>query len=401
MTDVAPKAENLSKPYALAHQALLPSEKLLHLMLRGRWVPEALADARALAAQDGVVWDDFLQTARVGGVSPLVYEAVRGQGLLPASIEESLRLDYYGVARTNVLRFHRLEEALRCLADAGIDVILLKGAALAEAIYGNLALRPMGDFDLLVHEEDVEGALRVLAALGYARPYGEFRPGFIRAFRNQIMVSKADDDETRPIEIHWRLLSPLYYQRAIPNGWLWQTASPARLGKVPVRILSPEAQALHLCGHLLQHGGCERASIRQLYDLAEVIVLYREHIDWDEVLARAQAYGLVLPLREALSHAHALWPLPVPPEVWGRLQRLRPSRGEAQAYALLAGEGLVARRLWSGLADIPGWGQRLRYVWGNLFPSADYMLGQYRIPRRLLLPLYYPYRWLRGLRRTG
>ncbi len=375
--------------------------KLLHLILRGRWDLEALEETRAPATQNGIVWDDFLQAARSGGVAPLVYEAVRGQGLLPASVEEGLRLDYYGVARINVLRFHRLEEVLRRLADAGIDVILLKGAALAEAIYGNLALRPMGDFDLLVHEEDVEGALRVLAGLGYARPYGEFRPGFIRAFRNQIMMSKAGDTETRPIEIHWRLLAPLHYQRAIPSGWLWQTAGAARLGNVPVRILSPEAQVLHLCGHLLQHGGCEKANARQLYDLAEAIVLYRERIDWDQVLARAQAYDLVLPLREALSRAHELWSLPVPPEVWERLQRLQPSRGEQRAFALLAGQGLVAPRLWNGLTSIPGWGLRLRYVWGNLFPSAEYMLAQYRIRSRLLLPLYYPYRWLRGLRRAG
>ncbi len=401
VTDILIQAKGPDKPYTTGHLALRPDEKLLHLLLRGRWVPEALQDARTLVAQNGVDWDDLLQTARTGGVSPLVYETIRGQEWVPASLKDGLRLDYYGVARTNLLRFHRLEEALQRLADAGIAVILLKGAALAEAVYGNLALRPMCDFDLLVHEEDVEGALRVLAALGYERPYGEFRPGFIRAFRNQIMMSKAGDAETRPIEIHWRLLAPLHYQRAIPSDWLWQTAGPARLGAAPVRILGPEAQVLHLSGHLLQHGGCEKANARQLYDLAEVIVLYRERIDWDELLARAQAYDLVLPLQEALSRAHELWSLPIPPEVWARLQRLEPSRGEQRAYDLSAGKGLVARRLWGGLASIPGWGARLRYVWGNLFPSAEYMLDQYRIPNRLLLPLYYPYRWLRGLRRAG
>ncbi|MBN2394279.1 MAG: nucleotidyltransferase family protein [Anaerolineae bacterium] len=393
-------AEDTDEKYTIDHQTLHPGEKLLHLILRGRWDRETLEEARALAARDGVAWDDFLQAARAEGVSPIVYDAVRGQGLLPAQIEESLRLDYYGVAKINLLRFHRLEEVLRCLADEEINVILLKGAALAQAVYSNLALRPMGDFDLLVHEEDVDGALRVLAALGYEQPYGEFRPGFIRAFRNQIMMSKAGDAETRPIEIHWRLLAPLYYQRTIPTGWLWQTARAARLGTVPVRVLSPEAQVLHLCGHLLQHGGCGRANARQLYDLAEVIVLYREQIDWDQILARARAYDLVLPLQEALSRAHAMWSLPIPPGVWERLQHLRPSRGEERAYALLVDGDPVARQMWSGLASISGWGLRLRYVWGNLFPSADYMLDQYRIPSRLLLPLYYPYRWLRGLRRA-
>jgi len=374
--------------------------ELLHLILRGRWDAAALEQARALAARNGVAWDGFLQAARAGGVSSLIYETVRGQGLLPPAVEEAIRLDYYGVAKTNVRRFHRLEGVLRCLADEGIDVILLKGAALAEAVYGNLALRPMCDFDLLVRERDVDAALCVLSRLGYERPYGEFHPGFIRAFNNQVMVRKTDDEEARPIEIHWRLISPLYYQRAIPTDWLWQTAQLERLGDVPVRILSPEAQVLHLCGHLLQHGGCGRANLRQLYDLAEVIALYRERIDWGQVLERAQACDLVLPVRDALERVHEMWQAPIPPEVLERLRRLRPSRDEEQAHTLLVARPPAARRLWAGLASIPGWRLKLRYVWGNLFPSAKYMQRQYRIPSRLLVPLYYPYRWLRGLRST-
>ncbi len=226
-----------------------------------------------------------------------------------------MRLDYFGVAKTNTRCFHRLEQVLRYMADVGIDVILLKGAALAQAVYANLALRPMCDFDLLVYEGDVDRALGVLAGLGYERPYGEFRPGFIRAFRNQILVRRTDDDEARPIEIHWRLISPLYYQRAIPTGWLWRTAQLERLGDVSVRILSPEAQILHLCGHLLQHGGCERASLRQLYDLAEVVTLYREQIERDRVLERAQAYDLVLPLQKGLSRVWEMWRVPIPSAV--------------------------------------------------------------------------------------
>ncbi len=57
--------------------------------------------------------------------------------------------------------------------------------------------------------------------------------------------------------------------------------------------------------------------------------------------------------------------------------------------------------MWAGLTSISGWGLRLRYALGNLFPSVDYMQGQYHIPHKLLVPLYYPYRWPRGLRRVG
>jgi hypothetical protein len=47
---------------------------------------------------------------------------------------------------------------------------------------------------------------------------------------------------------------------------------------------------------------------------------------------------------------------------------------------------------------MPGWRQRVRFARTNLFPSAAYMRQRYQIKHPLLLPLYYPYRWLRGLR---
>ena len=44
----------------------------------------------------------------------------------------------------------------QALAAADLRAVVLKGAALAQAVYGNLALRPMGDLDLLLHVPDVE-----------------------------------------------------------------------------------------------------------------------------------------------------------------------------------------------------------------------------------------------------
>jgi len=58
----------------------------------------------------------------------------------------------------------------------------------------------------------------------------------------------------------------------------------------------------------------------------------------------------------------------------------------------------TGRRFWSDLRAIPGWRQRLRFARTHLLPSAAYMRRRYGIAHPLLLPLYYPYRWLRGLR---
>ena len=64
---------------------------------------------------------------------------------------------------------------------------------------------------------------------------------------------------------------------------------------------------------------------------------------------------------------------------------------------LTAEQRSVAQRFWSDLASMGGWRARLGYAWTHLFPSAEYMRARYGIRYSLLLPLYYPYRWLRGL----
>ena len=47
--------------------------------------------------------------------------------------------------------------------------------------------------------------------------------------------------------------------------------------------------------------------------------------------------------------------------------------------------------------SMPDWRQRLHFARANVFPSADYMRQRYGVRHPLLLPIYYPWRWLRGL----
>lgn len=93
--------------------------------------------------------------------------------------------------------------------------------------------------------------------------------------------------------------------------------------------------------------------------------------------------------------------MPIRPAVLERLRALRPLRNEKRVFGCLtAAHRSVARRFWAGLASMPGWGPRLRFVWRNLFPPAGYMRYCYRIAHPPVVPLYYPYRWFLGLRRA-
>jgi len=374
--------------------------QFLLLCLRGRWDPTALEHARALSARSDLDWDALRKVACVEGVAPLLYHIARGQDLLPPPVEENLRLVYYDHAGPNLRLLHKLEDVVSHLTAEGVSVVLLKGAALGQTVYRNASVRPMEDLDLLVRQEAVPTALRVLSALDYEPAQAEFRTGYDFTYRNSVTLVRPEEVRAS-IEIHWSLFAPLYYQQAVPMDWFWQTALPVHIGDVSAWVLGPEAQVLHLCGHLLLHHGSEkRLRLLWLHDVAEVIAFYQEQIDWDQVLARARAYDLVLSAQQILTQVGDEWQAPIPPTVLERLCALRPSCGEGQSFAWLTTVDRPAQRFWTDLASVSGWGPRLRFMWYDLFPSAGYMQRRYRIPHRLLVPLYYPYRWFLGLRDT-
>lgn len=354
--------------------------------------PQATALARRALAQ---------------GLGPLLYGRLRGTDTLPPEAEEVLRQAYYANAARNARLLHELEDILRALAP--LPILLLKGAALALAVYENPALRPMGDIDLLVHPRHIDAALESLAGLGYRSMIHEPAPGSTRTYENETMLGQ--EDGAAPVEVHWSPFDSPYHQQHLDIAWFWETAlllpasAPPPHGPLPqepgpsAHILGPEAQLLHLCAHLVLHHGGNEPRLLWLHDVAEVVVRYRGAVDWAALLSQARAGDLLAPLQRVLPRVAHGWQAPVPPAVLEELAQMSPSRAEARLIARLdAGHRPAGRRLWDDLADTPSWGRRLRMAWVHLFPTAAYMRRRYGIGHPLLVPLYYPYRWLLGLR---
>ena len=372
------------------------ARRFIRLCLQTRWDSQALEEALALSHETPQHWDAVCEIAACDHVESLLLQAVRGHSLVPEELEIEWQQTYYQHATRNALLWRELGAQLCLLSAAGIPVVLLKGASLAERVYGNIALRPMVDLDLLVQRAQVPAALRALEEHGYYRYEAEAHPGATLSYENEVVLCRPGVVDTF-LEIHWSLIDSPYYQRILTMDWFWETSIPGRVGDVAALALGVEAQVLHLCAHLhLHHQG---AGLLWWQDVAETLVLHRQEVDWDQLLARAETNQLLIPLQRTLLPLAQAWRVPIPVEATRRLAMLRPSAGESKIHSDLSSPHRpVALRLWQDLESMLDWRQRIGYACRSLFPTPAYMRERYRIGRRFMLPLYYPVRWYIGLR---
>src|ERR1044071_4714109 len=98
-------------------------------------------------------WPLLVKTADHHGLAPLVFASLKKSGLSsvgPKSEIETLRMAYVRASVANHQAFQELSFLVDRFEREKIPLIILKGGALGTTIYPDIALRPMGDLDLLI-----------------------------------------------------------------------------------------------------------------------------------------------------------------------------------------------------------------------------------------------------------
>jgi hypothetical protein len=257
---------------------------------------------KAERIRDSVVavrdWPKFLRVAQRHRVMGLVQRALgEAAGIaVPPAVMDAL----HRAARAQVqLNLALAAEACRLdqvLAATGIDAVFLKGATLAQLIYGDIGRRHSRDVDVLVAPEAVVTTLAVLEQAGYrcTQPFtGRQAATYVRFFHHFEMVHV--QRRTR-VEVHWRLSENPLLMPDIPAREDWVAVAFA--GGHSLRTFGKEDLFCYLCAHGARHAWYR---LKWLADIAAIVAGETEaglvnllNCAKDKGVIRAAAQGLRL-----------------------------------------------------------------------------------------------------------
>ena len=262
------------------------------------------------------------------GVASVLYHAIREHAKkmeVPDDILEQMKRDYLVTAGRNLLLYRELEKLLVWFQAEAIPVVLLKGAHLAEWVYGNLALRQMADIDLLISETNLGRVEQMM-----------LRKGAVADKHNVVVLQQNCHLGFRlapyglRVEIHWRLLMLPGQHEQDETTELWERARPIALGRGAGLILAPEDLLLHLCLHSAKHGN--EMDLRMILDLAKVVHRYEAELDWQALTERARDWNVARAVYALLLIARKWLQAEIPDD---KLETLRPDDFDDRCLAAI------------------------------------------------------------------
>ena len=349
-------------------------------------------------AFSAVDWEQLVSKAQAEGLAPLLYWVLSRSGKfssIPESARNSLRALYFGTWMNNQKIFKELEALAQAFKQAGIPLVVLKGACFTLTIYPDMGLRPMGDLDMLVPDLKLSEAVRIAKSLGYVDAVPEASPGLRDLLNHEICLQKTGSSSIT-LEIHHSLVADRSFSYAVPVDWFWEQtesldASFMKVSDLNLFMLTPTAQVLYAASHAMLQHGAKNAPLRWFYDLDRLIRFYAGRLDWDLLLSQARIFEWGSALEAALSKTVACFGTPIPEHVLTSLSGISDRHQKLVALKQIqpATHVLDERQK---LLSLKGYA-RFRLLLALIVPSPAYMRWRYRLKTSWAIPAYYVIRW--------
>lgn len=293
---------------------------------------------------DSLNWSKIVATGQANRMVTLldrVWQATGMHSYLPAEALGTLE-EWKGKMGKKAADFSQvLHQYMPVAAKQGLETMPMKGLWVSCNLYGNAAMRPGHDMDILVRRERVGDCVAILERMGFGRYW---RQTLADAFyeRHHLHLELSPPDCWTWVEVHWAYDHPRTQLTIDYEGVMDRTTAGELLG-VPVRDPSPADLLLYLSIHLVKHAIYLPAALssarpdlarviladgRLMYflDVAEAVRHYGDGLDWEQTIKLAREFGAVDILGSVLRVCRDLLDAPVPEWVLEELPVTAPGR---------------------------------------------------------------------------
>lgn len=389
---------------------LEPREQRI-LILAARLEPST-ADAESFAelarCLDERSWARIVDAAFFYRIPGLLRKHLKDKdllGLLPPALANRLDRAYQAESVRALRKYSQLTRIVDAASSEGIDLILLKGAYLARWVYGDAALRPFNDFDLMCRPRDIKAMKRILGDMGYVQdvpvPHSRIHARFMNTTTQHL--PHFEKPNWPNLELHTRP-TRCHSSQAVDLDTLWARREAVEWDFGPVSALSTTDQLVHLLVHLTQH---QSNGLVKLYWYADIHAIVREAdwaVDWPHIIGESQKLAPALDFSPILQALRSGWSVPSPA---GSISSRKiaatytppspvffpPSSAQHEAALRRAYLGILKQ-----IRQIPSPAEKLLFLWRQIFPGRTYIRYRYSLPpNQNLLPIYLLHLW-RGMR---
>ncbi len=169
------------------------------------------------------------------------------------------------------------------LAGAGLDVVVLKGAASAEALYTDPVERDLRDLDLLVGRGDLERSIEIMGSMGFTGPPSR---ELFRAYLDHHFHLPMWHNAMPLVELHWGLAKQEWLFDLAPGDVL-ERAERCEGEGTALPVPCVEHQLLHLVLQNLQEGF---SRLSRAVEVDRLVASGR--VDWELLVDQAERGNL-------------------------------------------------------------------------------------------------------------
>lgn len=293
----------------------------------------------------------------------------------------------------NTFNTESMGEVLRLLNAENIKIVILKGLALENSVYGNQGLRQMSDVDILINRDECIKARKILISNGYVSlPVKSFFHKLILAYYGKHLPSLIKNGTS--VEIHHELFGG---RKNLMTKMLYDSSYMVEIKGEKAWFPQPQIFFLYLVKHLWLHEMNNESQLRLYTDLIVLIEKHNYEILNYNLLKCASDAGMSEILAWHLEPLRDIWGVSFPQWLNDFIDKWHNEDFVDRFFFFLRSPKNNPPGDKSGfyrhiLDDIPGFHRKFLFILGDLFPTVSFMKNRYKCKSTWKVLLYYPHR---------